>query len=551
MQPAFKTLNEALLAASVSVPDKGYIFLNKQGATKLSYKALYEQASQKAKQCNAIGIGANAKVILTLDKSPEFTVLYYALLLCGAVPCVLPTMKASQANKQKLEDIASQIQASHIISGQPTGMEVEGVRSIEIEALSVETSEEGFKDRANETALIQCSSGTTAKPKCLALSQSNVLANLEQMRLRLNVPTGGSDVMVSWLPLNHDMGLIGCFLASMYGQIDCVQMTAFQFLRKPETWLQAISDYKGTLSSVPNFAYALVTKKTSDAVIETLDLSSWRSAMCGAEQINFKTLDEFSQRFQVCGFNPNAITPCYGLAEAALSVSMHVPGAELNYETLLRTTLIKDQTAYLSKNTNDTGNSVMVMDCGKAMDGTDIQIRNEARTALKDGDIGEIWISGPSIIDGYIDLAEENATRFVDDWFNTGDLGYLREGHLFVTGRKKEVIIIRGHNYAPTEFEWVASEVLGVAFGKVIAFGIFDESAATELLHVVFEREKHVSVDVSDDELAKSVKLHVAKRTGILPHLVQVLPKNTISKTTSGKLQRLKIADMFALKELA
>jgi len=536
MQPAFKSLNHALEAAASSAPDKGYIFLSKQGANKLNYKDLYEQAIAKAKQCQSLGIGLNSKVLLTIDKGPTFTVLYYALLLSGAIPCVLPPVKATnQLARQKLKDIAEQIEASHIIHSQILDIELSGLDLIHIDDFNDVDVSESFEVKTNEVALIQCSSGTTAKPKCLALSHQKVLVNLEQMRQRLDVPRAGDDVMVSWLPLHHDMGLIGCFLASMYGQIDCVQMTAFQFLRKPESWLKAISDYKGTLSSAPNFAYALATQKTSDVVLEELDLSSWRSAMCGAEQINYKTLIEFSNRFEPFGFSPNALTPCYGLAEAALSVSMHVVGTPMSFEVLQRA---------------NTEHSTTVVNCGKAVEGTDIQIRNEKGTVLPEKDMGEIWVRGPSIIDEYINLPEENENRFVDGWFKTGDLGYLKDSHLYITGRKKEVIIIRGNNYSPTEFEWVANEVPGVAFGKVVAFSLFDEAAATELLHIVFERDKQVNLTQSDVSLAQSVRMQVAKQTSILPHVVEVLPKNTITKTTSGKLQRLKIVEQFAFKAL-
>jgi len=244
-----------------------------------------------------------------------------------------------------------------------------------------------------------------------------------------------------------------------------------------------------------------------------------------------KTLSNFSNHFEPSGFNPNALTPCYGLAEAALSVSMHVAGTPLTVEKLRR---------------ENSEHSTTVVNCGKSVDGTDIQIRNEQGTVLPEKDIGEIWVRGPSIIDEYINLPEENETRFIDGWFKTGDLGYLKDSYLHITGRKKEVIIIRGNNYSPTEFEWVANEVPGVAFGKVVAFSLFDEVAATELLHIVFERDKQVNLTQSDASLEQLVKVQVAKQTNILPQVVQVLPKNTITKTTSGKLQRLKIAEQFA-----
>lgn len=549
MHTTYKSLNDALLAAHTFAPDKGYVFLEKDGPVKLTYKELYEQAHYKARQLNSVGIGLDSRVLFIMDKSAQFAIAYYALLLCGAVPCVLPPMgnsRNSQIASEKLNHIAVTIKATHVIGSQEDFNEVLNAQYINVANLNFEPNSD-FEVKHNETAFFQTSSGTTGKPKCIALTQENILTNAEQIRKRLDVTFTGDDVMVNWLPLHHDMGLVGCFLSVMYWQIDCVQMTAFQFLRKPELWLQAISDYKGTLSTVPNFAYALATNKVSDSVIETLDLSSWRSAMCGAEQIDYRVLEKFAKRFNKCGFNPKAITPCYGLAETTLCVSMHVPGNKITYEHLTRKELTRDRKAVLAESGE---NSVTVVDCGKPVEGTELQIRDDVGKVLEEGQLGELWVSGPSVIDGYFGLPEETRMKFVNGWFNSGDLAYLRNGHLFITGRKKELIIIRGHNYAPTEFEWIASEVSGVASGKVVAFGLFDEASATESLYLAFERDKKLGKEQSDAALAESVKLHIAKKLGALA-IVEVLPKNTITKTTSGKLQRTKVAEMFAMRELA
>lgn len=549
MAPAFTSINEALFTASIVAPDKGYTFLEKGISTKITYEELYKEALIRAKQLNSLGVEQGASVIVLFEKNIAFAATYFGIIMCGAAPCIVPTIQMSRSLKdsiEKIDKIALLINAKHIIGSQNQVLEFKHLNYIDISTLNFHI-DSSFEPTSNDIALIQASSGTTGLPKCIPLTQANVLHNADQSSKRLGVIQNGKDVMVSWVPMFHDMGLIGCFICPLYSQIESVQMTTMQFLRNPESWLQAISDYQGTLSSAPVFAYGLTAKKTSEEVLKKLDLSKWRSAITGAEQIDYRTLFKFGERFSSCGFNVNAFTPCYGLAEAALLVTMHVPGTKLAYEHVDYKALTKNRKAIVN-DTETTENTSSIVNCGKAVENTKIKICSDDGKPLTEGTVGEIWISGPSVVSGYIGLNEDNTNNFADGWFKTGDLGYLREEYLFVTGRKKELIIVRGHNYAPTEFEWVASEVSGVAAGKVIAFGVFDESSATESLNIVLERDKKLGREQSNIALAEAVKLHVAKKLGIFAN-VEVLPKNTITKTTSGKLQRTKISQIYSLKE--
>jgi acyl-CoA synthetase (AMP-forming)/AMP-acid ligase II len=383
-----------------------------------------------------------------------------------------------------------------------------------------------------DIAVIQATSGSTGMPKCVLLTQRNILANLEQIGRRLRADPA-TDVMVSWLPLFHDMGLIGGFFVPAYWHLRCVMLDPFRFLRDPANWLRAISDHRGTLSPAPNFAYALATERVSAAALDGLDLTSWRAAMCGAEPISPAVLRQFAARFAVCGFRPEALVPCYGLAEASLCVAMHEPGEPLSVERLSRRALSLRHEAVPSAQDED---ATTVCDCGPPMEGTRLRIAGEGGDALPEGHVGHVLVAGPSVMAGYHDLPEGTGVALRDGWLWTGDLGYLRQGRLFVTGRTKDLIIIRGQNYPPSEFEWAAEEVPGVRPGRVVAFGVSDPDHGTDQLFVICEQPRDRDLDA--DALRRTIQAHVARRTGVWPTHVGLVPRNAIPRTTSGKVQR-------------
>jgi acyl-CoA synthetase (AMP-forming)/AMP-acid ligase II len=336
------------------------------------------------------------------------------------------------------------------------------------------------------------------------------------------------------------MGLIGCFLFVLYWQLHGVFMTPYRFIRRPVTWLKAISDYGGTLSPAPNFAYGLVERRSTEQELAQLDLFTWRAALCGAEPIDPRTLQKFAQRFENAGFRPNSLTPCYGLVEASLCVAMHRPGEPLHYEQVARSALTKEKRALLDDRTDDT---VLICDCGAPVEGTRIRITDENGAELPEGHVGSIWISGPSVTTSYYNAPEEIGRTLQAGWLNTGDLGYIRNGHLFVTGRNKDLIVIRGHNYQPTDFEWTAAEIPGISQGRVVAFGVYNSAEATEQLYLVCERP--LKVEIEEETLVETIKLHVGRQTGVLPTHVGLVTRNTIPKTTSGKLQRARTKSLY------
>lgn len=516
----YDTLPDMLTAASAS--DSGIRFLSDE--TCLSYRALHATACELAGKLQARGVVRGDRIVVILPIGATFATLWWAVQLTGAVPCVLSaSLIMKNRETGQLGRLTAKLGAKLIVTTRRWGTLIPDFSVLTDEALSAQPASEYRPTRPAEFALIQATSGSTSAPKCVALTHENVLANLEQIGRILQ--TTPSDVVVSWLPLFHDMGLIGCFLFSIYWQLPLVMLSQTQFLRRPHRWLEAIGEYGGTLSPAPNFAYALANKRTPDDVLTTLDLSSWRSAMCGAEPIDSDVLSAFAVRFAACGFAAQALTPCYGLAEATLCVSMKPAGERPITETVRRDVLAADNRAVVATDARD---AISVVDCGVAVEGMEIVIVDQDGARCGEGEIGRIHLSSPSVMSGYLDAPHTG------DWLDTGDLGYLRDGHLFVLGRHKELIIINGQNYQPTDFERVAATVNGVRAGGVVALGIYNPAVASEELHLVCE-----VADVEDSkDVCEQMRGKIGRCTGVPPVRVTLVPPRTLPRTTSGKLQR-------------
>jgi acyl-CoA synthetase (AMP-forming)/AMP-acid ligase II len=301
-----------------------------------------------------------------------------------------------------------------------------------------------------------------------------------------------------------------------------------QFLARPALWLRAISRHRGTISPAPNFAYALCAERIPDSELEGVDLRSWCVAMNGAEPVTPVSLDRFLSRFSRCGLDPAALTPVYGLAEAALAVTFSEIGRPFARERFDRDALYRDGRARVAADGHE------LVSLGRPLEGFALRIRSEAGALLPEGCVGEVEVRGPSLMRGYDGLPEATAAAFRDDWLATGDLGFLHAGELYLCARAKDVIVLRGRNHAPQDVEQAASEVPGVRTGCVVAVGLVPDGGAGEELVVFAERARG---DRSQD-LEERVRSRVVSRTGLVPASVRVLPPGTLPRTSSGKLRR-------------
>lgn len=391
----------------------------------------------------------------------------------------------------------------------------------------------------DDSAFIQFTSGSTNKPKGVVVSHGNLAHNAWAV-MRDGLNSHDEDRGVSWLPLFHDMGLIGFVIAPIYHSVPVSFMSPMTFLKRPASWLEILSKHRGTITYGPNFSYAITAKRVRDRDLEGLDLSHVRVAGCGAEPIQAGTLRAFADRFAKIGFRHSAFVPSYGMAEYTLAIAF---STGVPTDRVLADSLFTDGFAKPAPEDAPADEVVEIVHCGKGFPDHGIRIVDlETRAVLEDRRVGEIEVSGPSVMQGYYDRAE--ATRAVlssEGWLRTGDLGYLADGNIYICGRAKDVIIVNGKNYYPQDLEWAGSDVPGVRSGNVIAFPSHQPGLGREAVIVVAET-KEVE---GRDALSRQVKTEIAKATGLTVDEVMIVDAGTIPKTSSGKLQRRKAREMY------
>ncbi len=507
-----------------------------------SYGELVAAAQHFAGRLAARGVQAGDRVLVVLPTSFEYVVVFFAVQMLGAIP--VPSYPPAMLEKaevviDRLVHIAGHAEAAWFVTSRKlrlvlgdVALRVDTIQElISVERLSAEGPAGDYEARARgeEAAFIQYTSGSTGNPKGVVLTHRNLVSNVHAIGLALRI--GKRDVGVSWLPLYHDMGLIGVLLFCVYWRLPLVLMSPMAFLTRPMRWLKAISDHGGTLSPAPNFAFARCVRRADPQLMERLDLSTWRVALNGAEPVNLQTVRAFEKRFAPCGFRRSTMLPVYGLAEASLAVTFTPQGETLRYESVDRLALADGQAVI------DAGEgAVTVVSVGTPVPGHEVAVVDVAGNVLPDREVGNIVCRGPSVMDGYFHDPERTAEVLLDGWLWTGDLGYFVDGYLYVTGRAKDLIIIRGRNYYAEDLERHAEQVTGVRAGSVVAFGVYDEDKACDVVVMVCE----TAVDGEEERglLADMVMSVVQEATGIGVDEVVLVQPGTIPKTSSGKRQR-------------
>ncbi|HZX42518.1 MAG TPA: AMP-binding protein, partial [Myxococcaceae bacterium] len=375
-------------------------------------------------------------------------------------------------------------------------------------------------------ALVQFSSGSTVDPKPVALSHRAVLAQTDALRALMPDDTPEDPQLgVSWLPLYHDMGLIGCLLSAMTYPGPLVLLGPEVFLGRPALWLRALSRHGGTISVAPSFAYAVCARRVKDEEMHGADLSRWRLALNGAEQVSVDAARRFSERFARWGFRPEALMPVYGLAEAALALTFCPPRKPLR--------TVPVDPLELAREGRVRPGSRALASVGIPVSVVTVEVRDEGGAVLPEGVVGRIHARGPSIMEGYLDQPEATRAALDAGWLHTGDLGFVHAGELVVCGRAKDVVVLRGANHAPQEFEEALDGVKGVRTGCAVALGFVPPGGDGEELLLLVETTPEAGPDLAD-----RIRAAVAERTGTRPHTVQLLAPGTLPRTSSGKLRR-------------
>lgn len=508
----------------------------------LTFGELLDRASLWAGTLAARGVGQGDRVLMVLPTASSFYESYWGILLAGAVPVpAYPPVRLG-----RMEDYFNTLRGLARNSGASLLITDDLIRPVIRPAEDVDGKKLPFllpKEVASRSqpptvslgpgdlALLQYTSGSTGNQKGVSLSHGNLLANLRA--IGAGVDMRPDDVAVSWLPLYHDMGLIGLMLGTFYWGIPLIAMSPIDFLRRPARWLRALSDHRATLTAGPNFAYSLTARKVRDVDLAGLDLSALRVALCGAEPIYPATIDGFSRRYGPCGFRPESFFPAYGLAEGTLAVSF----SDLDTQPLVAhvdARALEVDGAALPVAPGEGARAVV--SCGRPLPTVEVRIQGEDGTPLPEGRRGDVLVRGPSVMAGYYRNDEATAQAVRGGWLYTGDLGFLLDGRLYLSGRKKDLVIKAGRNYFAEDLEAAATGVAGVRPGGLCVFAVEDGARGSEEVVLVAE----VAPGAKADDLPDALRKAVGEATGCRPDRVVLVPPHTLPKTSSGKLQRFK-----------
>jgi fatty-acyl-CoA synthase len=531
----FSTVADAIAKAGQVAPERGFTFQDVRGnERKYGFVEIEQRTAKIAYGLQQAGLRKGDRMGLIVIEPEEFVLTFLAAVRVGVLPVPLypplslgsldayaeRTAKVLQSAEAKLLVASGQLQN---VLWSLVGTVPSLQRLVKCEELSEVAGTPDYPTiTSSDLCFLQYTSGSTADPKGVMVTHANLVANCAAIQKGINVD-GRVDTGVTWLPLYHDMGLIGCMLTPILHQIPMVYIPTLRFIKKPTCWMDALHAHKGTMTFGPNFAYALAAKKAKPEDLARWDLSHVKVFGCGAEPIHAATAREFMKVFASCGVKEGVFTPAYGLAEATLAVTFKPLGD-----------------AWRARVDAD----VEFVSCGRPLDQIELSIRSEEGGELAAGAEGEVWIRGPHVTPGYWKNPEATAATITKDgWLRTGDLGVLHDGELYVTGRIKDLVILNGRNLHPQAIEWAAAGVEGVRKGNVVAFS--RPGAHSEELVVALEARSEDSA-----ALEAAVKSAIQKELSVTVSDVVVLEPGALPKTSSGKLQRRKTRELYLSGEL-
>jgi 1-acyl-sn-glycerol-3-phosphate acyltransferase len=521
----------------------------------LTYRQVSERARAVALGLERRGLQAGERVAIMLPSDETFFAAFFGILYAGGVPCpIYPPARLSRIEEhlQRQARILDNARAAMLIAppeaaavGRLLRLQVESLRSLDtVDELASASAPGALPDslrhtpQPNDMALVQYTSGSTGDPKGVVLTHANVLANIRAMGEVMEA--GSHDVFVSWLPLYHDLGLIGAWLGSLYFAAPVVVMSPLTFLVRPETWLWAMHRHRATLSAAPNFAFELCLRKVEDSTISGLDLSSVRMVANGAEAVVPDTLRRFTERFGRYGFRSEAMAPVYGLAENTVGLAFPPLGRRPVVDRIERKELARHGRAV--QTVADVPDAVEFVAVGRPLP------QNQIRIVDANGEVGErreghLQFRGPSSTSGYLDNAEKTRELFDGPWLNSGDLAYVAGGDIFITGRSKDIVIRAGRHIWPEEIEIAVGDLEGIRKGCVAVFGSTDPRAGTERLVVVAETR------LTEADALATLRQRVGETAARLldapPEEIVLVPPGSVAKTSSGKLRRAATRDLF------
>ncbi len=549
----FSTLGEALDYAALGM--RGLNFHDPRGtlARPYFYSEMREDALAVAYRLIAHGVCPHDRIAMIAETGAEFAALFFGCVYAGAWPVPLPLPTSFGGRESYVDQLSVQMKSSDpsILFFPPelADMAGEAARGCGVEgidwavfALEAAPVTELPEAKAEEICYLQYSSGSTRFPHGVAVTHEALLNNLAAHSHGMNLQP--SDRCVSWLPWYHDMGLVGCFLSPVANQVSTDYLKTEDFARRPLAWLDLITRNKGTtLSYSPTFGYDICSRRISSQThtAERFDLSRWRVAGNGADMIRPDVMQHFVDAFAQAGFKASAFLPSYGLAEATLAVSIMPPGEGIRVELVDECELSgAEQQAGKPRRFR------AIVNCGKPVRDMKVEIRSESGAVLPEREIGKVWASGTSIMHSYFRDEVSTAACLKDGWLDTGDMGYMSEGYIFVVGRAKDMIIINGKNHWPQDIEWAVEQLPGFKSGDIAAFSITLPNG---------EEAPAVLVQCRTTDDSERAKLHDAIREKVrsitgMNCVVELVPPRTLPRTSSGKLSRAKARNQYLSGEI-
>lgn len=539
---------------------RGFVFVRPDGTERFcSWTELCDQAERRAADLHARGLKKGDRLAIVVPEPDEFVLSFLGAVMGGIVPVpIYPQLsfKNVETYHETVTHIANASGASMLLTTGTTKPYVDPVMARAPSLQSIVTVDElGAQDHGKidvaidpgDLAFLQFTSGSTSRPKGVTVTHNNLAWNSESFMIHGLEKDSSFDKGVSWLPLFHDMGLIGFVIGPLFTNIPVVFMPTASFVRNPRIWLDKIHQHRGTITYAPNFAYALVTKRVKEKDLGDLDLSCLRRAGCGAEPIQAKTLHDFAEKLRPAKFDARAFLPSYGMAEATLAITFVPAFTGVRADTVDKAGL--EKAVATPAGAGDGGlaeGAATLVNCGHAFPEHEIAIVDETGKRLADRQVGQIVTRGPSISQGYYQEPELTAESFKPltgeesdgTWLFTGDLGYMLDGEVFICGRLKDMIIVRGRNFYPSDIEWVVSEMPGVRRGNVVAFSA--EIDGEEQLVVTAE-----GLSTEAETLKGAIAQRIVADFALTPHDVVIVPQGTLPRTSSGKPQRRKTRQMY------
>jgi fatty-acyl-CoA synthase len=543
------TFCETLKERYLSTPEQTAIFMLLSGRedSSLSYRDLLRGAAGYAATLEAQRVQPGDVVILIFQHSFELIHAYFGCILHGAIPSIMPFLTEKLLPERYRADLAALVGVTKpkaIFTYREFEQEVKTVTGPDTSVRAVIYSEDaafprdpdfsvlrGMQRKDEDIVLLQHSSGTTGLQKGVALSHRAVHNQLEHYRKELAI--NNEDVIVSWLPLYHDMGLIACFLMPILLGVPLVLLSPFDWVRAPHRLMQAVSKYKGTLSWLPNFAYNFCAQKVRDRDLDGVDLSSWRAISNCSEPMRFESQQAFFERFKDFGLKKEALCTCYAMAENVFAVTQGGIKSPVAYDEIDREAMQKD---WLAKPAMKGRPAVKMPSAGKPIEGTEVKVVDAHGKGVSERTIGELILRSDCMLTEYFHRPDATEKAIRDGWYYTGDYGYMVGGEVYVCGRKKEMIIVGGKNVYPMDLEELAMSVRGVHPGRVSAFGVFNDETGTE--DVIMVAEVETNEPSERENIRDEIRATVTRGSAVTLRQVYLVGPHWLVKTSSGKNAR-------------